>query len=142
MRKRDAKWELKTAFKNCSVDTLIELCEMKSPYVEISERCMAINRRASNWKFPDMNPRKDVGSGKTKEWVFKFIRNDVSACRTDLKQFYFDWQKITHVTVRKNVNFLAPYEAHFLDDGYAVRTYVILGQRIANDARLLESFPH
>lgn len=38
-------------------------------------------------------------------------------------------------------NFLAPYEASFLEDSCSVRPHIIFGQRIAADARLIESFP-
>ena len=52
IRKRDSKYELKTTFKNCSVETLIELCDSKSPFVEMANRLLHVDKRAGKWNFP------------------------------------------------------------------------------------------
>ena len=115
---------------------------MKLPYADLANRCFIVDSRARNWEFPKQYYGKDAGSGKTNEWVFKFVRNDGLACRTDIKEFYFLKDRVTHILVRQKLNFLAPYDAQFLKDGYPVRTHIIFGQRIEKDARLIECFPN
>ena len=77
----------------------------------MANRCYQIDYRASNWKFPTSNYGKDSGSGKRNEWVYEFIRFDGTARRTDITKYYFAKDRVSHIFIRKNLNFLAPFDA-------------------------------